>query len=92
MPEFEDIEEQTIKTAFNHLDYCRQTLTRKGFSDDPAIKEKCLIFADQDLLQTRSRVYYQMYINEIWEMKEAHTKSYIIVREDDSGQYLSENL
>ena len=33
-----------------------------------------------------------MYTDEVWAMEEAHTKFYITVKENDSDQYLSENL
>ena len=33
-----------------------------------------------------------MFTDEVWAMEDAHTISYVTVKEDDSDQYLPENL
>ena len=81
-----------MKTAFNLLDYCRWTSKKKGFSDDSIVKEKCLVFVHQELSWMRSRLWIQMFTDEIWAMGDAHTTFYVTVKTDGSDQYLSENL
>ncbi len=78
------VKEHAIKTAFQLLGYCRRTSKKKGFSDDPVVKQERVIFACQGLLWTRSRVYCQMFTDEVWAMGGAHTISYVTVMEDGS--------
>jgi hypothetical protein len=91
MPELE-VGKQAIKTAFSLLGYCRRTSKKKGFSDDPDVKQERLAFAHQGLSWTRSRVQVQMFTDEVWAMGEAHTTSYVTVKEDGSDRFLPENL
>ena len=86
------VKEHAIKTAFQLLGYCRRISKKKGFSDDPAVKEERLIFARQARLWSRSRLYIQMFTDEVWAMGGAHTTSYVTVKEDGSDRYLPENL
>ena len=81
-----------IKTAFSLLDYYQQISKKKEFSDDPEIKQECLIFACEGLLWTRTRLYCQMFTDEVWAMGGAHTTSYVTVLENGSDQLLPENL
>ena len=60
--------------------------------DDPDVKQECVIFAREGLQWSTSRLYIQMFTDEVWAMGGAHTTSYVTVKEDDSDQYLSENL
>jgi hypothetical protein len=92
IPEFEGVGEKAIKTAFQLLGYCRRTSKKKGFSDDPAVKQERLIFSRQAILWTRSRVKIQIFSDEVWAMGGAHTTSYVTVKEDGSDRFLPENL
>src|SRR5436190_17984909 len=81
-----------MKTAFNLLDYCRRTLKKKGFLDNPAVKEERLIFARQGLFWTRSRLQVQIFMDEIWALGGAYTPSYVTVKKDGSAWYFPDNL
>src|SRR5436190_2931024 len=91
MPELE-VGKQAIKTAFSLLGYWRRTSKKKGFSDDPDVKQERLAFAHQGLSWTRSRLYVQMFTDEVWASGGAHTTSYVTVKKDGSDRFLPENL
>ena len=50
------------------------------------------MFAREGLQWPTSRLYIQIFTDEIWAMGGAHTILYIIIKEDRSDRYLLENL
>ena len=83
-PGIDNVGGHAIKTAFHLLGYCRRTSKKKGYSDDPEVKQERLTFAHQAILWTAERLYCQMFTDEVWAMGGAHTTSYVTVLEDGS--------
>ena len=90
--QLQGIKEKAIKTAFDLLGYCRRTAKKKGFSDDPAVRQERDTFAQEALQWTKERVYAQMFTDEVWAIGGAHTTSYVIVKQDGSDRDWPENL
>jgi hypothetical protein len=51
-----------------------------------------LAFAEEDITWDRDRVQRQMFSDEVWAMRGAHTESWVTVKEDGSDRYWPENL
>ncbi|KAH6667374.1 hypothetical protein B0J14DRAFT_658827 [Halenospora varia] len=87
MDRLEGAGEQDLGTAFKLLGYKRRRVHRKGFSDEPLVKQLRLDFARQGLTWTRRRIYRQMFSDEVWAMGGAHTTYSRTVRSDGSEDY-----
>jgi len=92
IPEFPRVGERAIKTAFDLLGYCRRVSKKKGFSDNPEVKEERVAFAEEGLTWTRERIENQIFSDEVWAMGGPFTTSYVTVKKDGSDCYLPENL
>lgn len=84
--------EKAMKTAFRQLGYVRRAAKRKGFSEDPRVKQLRYQFALDAVNWSRERVGNQIFSDEVWANGGAHTTSYVMVKEDGSDRYLESNV
>jgi hypothetical protein len=82
--------ERAIRTAIDKIGYCRRVSKRKGFSDDPAVCQERLSFAEDGRTWPRSRVQRICFTDEVWAFGGAHTNSYVTVLKDGSDRLLPE--
>lgn len=84
--------EHTILTAFKLVGYGRRVAKRKGFSDDPGVMAERLEFASEAIKWSKERLYRQIFSDEVWAHRGAHTQSYVTVKEDGSDRYSSDSI
>jgi hypothetical protein len=92
MPLLQGIGSDAIHTAMKSMGYVRRTTPKKGFSNDPAVKSERLEFAEEGITWDRTRLYNQMFSDEVWAMGGAHTVQYVTVKEDGSDTFLPETV
>jgi len=69
-----------------------RTAPRKGFSDDPIVKRERVQFAQEVITWDRTRLYNQIFSDEVWAMGGAHTVQYVTVKADGSESFLPETV
>lgn len=87
MPNLEGVRTQAITTAIKSIGYIQRTAPKKGYSNDPDIKKERVEFAREGITWDRTRLYNQIFSDEIWAMGGAHTVQYITVKADRSETF-----
>ncbi len=88
----QEMREKVIVTAFYFMSYVRRVSKKKDFSDDPLHMQARVKFARWSKTWSWERLCNQIFSDEMWANEEAHTTSYVIVQEDESDRYASQNV
>jgi hypothetical protein len=67
--------------------YGRRVAKRKGFSDDLEVMQERVDFVKEGLTWTPTRLFHQIFSDEVWAMGGAYTQSYVTVKEDGSDRF-----